>query len=500
MEALLWLVLFQAPLGAFDIVYHHEVTERLTWKASAARELRLHAWRNGFYVLIFLSFGWLAWEGLLAWLFGAVLLAEVVITLWDFLVEDRTRDLPPSERVTHTVLAIAYGAILALLGPVLAEWAARSTGLAVEPRGCLSWAMTLYAAGCAFWAWRDGRRSAAMARRAREPRDNPAAALPGRWSLLVTGGTGFVGQRLVQDLIDAGHDVTVLTRDRRKLRGFGGALRGIETLDALPPGVAFDGVIHLAGEPVANGRWTRTKKARILDSRVEGTRALVDWIGRQRLKPRVLVSASALGYYGHGGAGRFTERSKPRPSFGHAVCSAWEAEAGRAEAQGLRVCTLRIGLVLDADGGALGQMMLPFELGLGGPVGSGTQGFSWIHRDDMVGLIVHALAEDAFAGPVNATAPQAITNRDFARALGRALHRPVVLPVPAWVLRLALGQMAEELLLGAQTILPARAIASGYRFRYPEIDGALAAIVGRDLKQDEASSPAPLIDPKALAK
>ena len=177
MEALLWLLLFQAPLGAFDIVYHHELTERLTWRPGAARELRLHGLRNGLYVIIFLSFGWFAWQGLLAWLFGLILLAEILVTLWDFLVEDRSRDLPPSERVTHTLLAIAYGGVLALFLPVWLDWAERPTGLALENRGWLGWVMTLFAAGCAFWAWRDSTRAGALARLARAARENPAEVL-----------------------------------------------------------------------------------------------------------------------------------------------------------------------------------------------------------------------------------------------------------------------------------------------------------------------------------
>jgi len=480
METLLYLFLLQAPLGAFDIVYHHEVTERLTWRPSAAKELRLHGLRNGLYVVIFLTLGWFAWQGVLAWLFGLVLLAEVLVTLWDFVVEDRTRDLPASERVTHAVLAIAYGAILACFVPVLAEWAARPTALVAEHRGWLSWAMTVYAAGCAFWAWRDNVRAVRLAGLARAERDNPAQALPGRWSVLVTGGTGFIGKRLCQDLIDAGHDVTVVTRDRRKLRSFRGAIRGVERLADLPDGPCFDAVINLAGEPVANGRWTAAKRREILRSRVESTRALVTWIRCQRLKPRVLVSASAMGYYGYGGTQPFTEESAPRPAFGHDVCAAWEAEAQAAERFEVRVCRLRIGLVLGAEGGALGQMMLPFELGLGGPIGTGRQWMSWIHLDDMVGLIVHAMACDDLRGPINATAPNPVTNRDFARALGRALRRPAVLPLPASIVRLALGQMAEELLLGARKILPRRAEESGYRFRYPGLDTALRQILGAE--------------------
>lgn len=473
MELVLYLFLVQAPLGAFDIVYHHEVTERLTWRRDAVKELRLHAARNLFYVAIFFSLAWIEWRGLYAWLFAAVLLAEILITIWDFLVEDRTRDLPGSERVLHTVLAIAYGAILALLLPVVWGWAALPSGVAWVDRGWLSWVMTLYSAGVLFWGIRDHLRARSLARRSASARANPARELPARQSVLVTGGTGFIGRRLCADLIAAGHRVTILTRDKRKLRDFPGPIAALDRLDQLDPELCFDAVINLAGEPVANGRWTERKKREILRSRIETTRDLVAFIARAKKKPAVLVSASALGFYGYGVDAPFDEESLPGASFGQEICSAWEAEACKAEELGVRVCCLRIGLVLSAEGGMLGQMLLPFELGLGGPIGNGLQWTSWIHMDDMVGLILRAVGDETFRGPINATAPQPVRNRDFARSLGRVLRRPAVLRIPAGPLRLALGEMADALLLGGQCILPKRAQELGYRFQHPELEAAL---------------------------
>ena len=473
MELVLYLFLVQAPLGAFDIVYHHEITERLTWRRGAVKELRLHAARNLFYVVIFFSLAWIEWRGIYAWLFAAVLVAEIGITLWDFLVEDQTRDLPGTERVLHTVLAIAYGAILAVLLPAVWDWAALPSDVVFVDRGWLSWVMTLYSAGVLFWGLRDHLRARALARRSPMARHNPARELPGRLSVLITGGSGFIGRRLSADLIAAGHRVTVVTRDKRKLRDFEGPVAAVDRLDQLDPELCFDAVVNLAGEPVANGRWTPKKKREILRSRLEITRELVAFIARARTRPAVLVSASALGYYGFGADTPFDEDSEPRPSFGRELCSAWEAAALEAGKLGVRVCCLRIGLVLSAEGGALGQMLLPFELGLGGPIGHGRQWMSWIHMEDMLGLILRALADERFAGPINATAANPVRNRDFAQTLGRVLRRPAVLPLPARGLRLALGKMAEELLLGGQCILPKRAQELGYRFRHPELESAL---------------------------
>jgi uncharacterized protein (TIGR01777 family) len=205
----------------------------------------------------------------------------------------------------------------------------------------------------------------------------------------------------------------------------------------------------------------------------------VKLIQRSRKKPAVLVSGSAVGFYGSDEEARFTEGSAGKPAFTHALCEAWEAEAQAAERFGVRVCRLRTGIVLGAEGGVLGQMLLPFELGFGGRLGSGRQWMSWIHLDDLVGLIIHAIAVDTVAGALNGTAPEPVRNADFAHALGRALHRPALLPLPAFALRLALGQLADELMLGGQRVLPEKAIETGYQFLYPTLDEALGEICGK---------------------
>jgi uncharacterized protein (TIGR01777 family) len=484
MDLLLGLFALQGTLGAFDTLYHHELTERLTWRPSAGPELRIHALRNLIYGVIFLTLACLEWRGVMAIVLAALLVVEILITLWDFVIEDRTRRLPASERVTHTLLAVGYGVILALFVPVLVDWAQRPSAVAFVDRGWLAWVMGLFAAGAFAWGLRDFARSRRLSFCTDRPAKELAAQLDRRHAILVTGGTGFVGRRLCRALIDGGHDVTVLTRNRAKVHDLLAGATAIESLDETGGQAAFDAIVNLAGEPLATGRWTRAKTRRLLDSRIEITSALVRLIASAAVKPRVLVSGSAVGFYGGDEHAVFSENSPPGASFSHELCRAWEAAAREIEAFGVRVCLLRTGIVLGRTGGALGQMLLPFDFGLGGPLGHGRQWISWIHRDDLVRLIVHLIATDGAKGPINATAPLAVRNRDFAAALGRALHRPTVLPLPGPVLRLLLGQMADEILLTGQKVLPEKAWKTGFRFDFPDLASALEEIVGKTRKRE----------------
>jgi uncharacterized protein (TIGR01777 family) len=236
-----------------------------------------------------------------------------------------------------------------------------------------------------------------------------------------------------------------------------------------------DAVINLAGESIGAGRWTAARKQRILDSRVLATRSLVGAIQRSDRKPAVFVSGSAVGYYGPRGDELVTEADEPGSDFLASVCRAWEAEA-LAASPATRVVLLRTGLPLARDGGALQRMLPPFRMFVGGPLGSGRQHWPWIHRDDWVALVHWAIDASDVHGAVNASAPQPVTNQAFARALGRALHRPAVLPAPPFALRLLLGEMADALLLSGQRAIPAHAEQFGFRFRFPDLDGALRAI------------------------
>jgi uncharacterized protein (TIGR01777 family) len=235
-------------------------------------------------------------------------------------------------------------------------------------------------------------------------------------------------------------------------------------------------VVHLAGEPVAQ-RWTRAAKERILTSRAEGTSRLVETLASLVQRPTVLVSASAVGYYGARGDEVLTEQSAPGEGFLSEVCIEWEKAAAKAEDLGIRVVRLRLGVVLGRDGGALAKMLPPFRLGAGGRLGSGDQWMSWIHLDDVVGLIRHAIDSPALSGPVNATAPAPVTNAEFTRVLAAALNRPAVLPVPAFALRLLYGEMSE-ILLGSQRVMPAAAQSAGFQFRYTDLSRALRNLLG----------------------
>ncbi len=291
--------------------------------------------------------------------------------------------------------------------------------------------------------------------------------------VLVTGGTGFVGAALCRALHGAGHRVTVVSREPEEA---GDNAIGWDDLGAAAN--EAEALVNLAGEPIAARRWSGTQKARIITSRVESTRTLVAAVAGATTRPRVLVSASAVGYYGPRGDDPVDETTPPGTGFLAKTCQAWETEAAAAEALGLRVAYLRLGIVLAPDGGALARMLPPFRAFVGGPLGGGSQWMSWIHRDDVTGLVVAALENESYRGPVNATAPEPVTNRDFVRALGRAIARPAVFPTPAVVLRLALGEMADMLLTG-QRVLPRVAEAHGYQWRYPKLGAALRASTRR---------------------
>ena len=293
--------------------------------------------------------------------------------------------------------------------------------------------------------------------------------------LLVTGGTGFIGATLCRRLSSDGHELLVLTR---KPRASNPQLRTRYLLWDAPDWARemaqVDGMINLAGEPLVAKRWTSEQKRLIQDSRLLTTRRLVQAMAASQPRPRVLINASAVGYYGPRDDEELTERSPSGRGFLAELCRSWEQEAQQAQVLGVRVVVLRIGIVLSADGGALSKMVPPFRWGLGGPLGSGRQWMSWIHRDDLLGLIAWALSRPDVAGPVNATAPQPVRMREFCQALGRALHRPSWAPVPALMLRLLLGEMAQVLLTG-QRVIPDAALRAGHPFQFSDLTSALAA-------------------------
>ncbi len=291
--------------------------------------------------------------------------------------------------------------------------------------------------------------------------------------IVVAGGSGFLGQPLVNRLLARGDDVAVLTRDPSHVRA-GRALQW----DARSQGswsddaAAADVIINLAGENIGEGRWTDERKKRLIDSRLHATHAIVEALRRDPSRSRTMINATAVGIYGDRGDEILDESSSRGAGFLADLVERWEAAAREAEPLA-RLVLPRFGVVLDAEGGALKKMALPFRFGVGGPVGSGAQWMSWIDREDAVRFVEWAVDHESARGIYNVTAPQPVRNRDFARALGRALHRPAIFPAPAFALRLAFGQMAEEVLLAGQRVVPRRAEAEGFVFARPEIHDAL---------------------------
>lgn len=308
--------------------------------------------------------------------------------------------------------------------------------------------------------------------------------------IVIAGGSGFIGSPLAEVYAEEGHDVRVLTRslaDGEARHEPGTGKPGITRVgwkadgNSGPWATVLDGadaLVNLAGASLGDGRWTPQRKAHLRDSRIFATRSLVAAIGAVPQPPHVFVSSSAVGYYGNSGAEPKTEDSPAGEGFLANLAEDWELEARKAEATGVRVVLLRTGLVIEKAGGALPRMMTPFRFFAGGPMGSGRQYVSWIHRLDVLEMIRWIIETPAITGPINATAPHPVTNREFAKALGRALHRPALLPAPAFALKLLVGEMAGPALLEGQRVLPKKAQVHAYHFRYPEIDIAMRGIFG----------------------
>jgi uncharacterized protein (TIGR01777 family) len=307
--------------------------------------------------------------------------------------------------------------------------------------------------------------------------------------IVIAGGSGFLGGPLAEVYAEEGHQVIVLTRslpsgESRHDPGTG--VPGITRLGWAPDGKigpwaaiveAADAVINLSGEAIDKGRWTPQRKAQLRDSRILATRSLAASILAAAAPPKVFVGGSAIGYYGDTGDRPLTESSPPGQDFLAQLCEDWEGEAHRAGSSGTRVALIRTGVVLDRSGGALPRMMLPFKFFAGGPLGSGRQYVSWIQRLDWVEMVRWIVETPDASGAINATAPAPVTNKELTRAIGRSMHRPSLLPVPPFALKLAVGGLAESI-LGGQRVLPTRALALGYHFRYPDIDQAFRGMFG----------------------
>ncbi|MDH1658147.1 TIGR01777 family oxidoreductase [Pseudomonas mosselii] len=298
--------------------------------------------------------------------------------------------------------------------------------------------------------------------------------------ILLTGGTGLIGQHLCQVWRQQGHRLTVWSRrPEQVVKICGTGVRGIARLEDIADDDEVDALVNLAGAPIADRPWTAARRNLLWTSRVTLTEQLLAWLERRERRPQVLISGSAVGWYGDGGERELTEASPPvKEDFASQLCIAWEETAQRAEALGIRVVLVRTGLVLAADGGFLSRLRLPYKLGLGGPLGDGRQWMPWVHIDDQIGLIDFLLQHNEASGPYNACAPEPVRNREFAKRLGRTLHRPAFMPMPALLLKAGLGELST-LLLGGQRARPVRLLAAGFTFRFNDLQSALDNLSSR---------------------
>jgi hypothetical protein len=297
--------------------------------------------------------------------------------------------------------------------------------------------------------------------------------------ILITGGTGFIGSALTRSLTGQGYEVTVLSRYPASVEKICGAgIKALNNLNELSTEDHYQVIINLAGAPIFDSRWSDARKQVIRDSRISLTKQLVAYMARMTVKPGLLISGSAIGYYGDQGDVVLTEQSAAHKDFSQQLCRDWENEAKKAEQLGVRVCLMRTGLVLAEGGGLLQRMLLPFRLGLGGRLGDGQQWMSWIHRQDWIAIAQAMINDSSMQGAYNATAPNPVTNSEFTRLLAHTLKRPAFLPVPAWLLKSLLGEMSG-LVLGSQRVIPERLLAQGFRFQYPDLSSALTQVLGR---------------------
>ncbi|WP_347901186.1 TIGR01777 family oxidoreductase [Pseudomonas purpurea] len=464
------LLIAQAMLGALDTIYHHELTVALPYRHGARLELSIHAMRSCFYGILFMGMAHLAFHGTWAIVIAALFALEICLTLWDFVVEDRTRKLPAIERIMHTVLAVNGGAFFALYGVQLAQWSDLPTGLVAIDFGWRGWLLTLFAVGVTASGIRDGLAALRMQREGKPANPFGGGAYK---RVLVTGGTGFIGETLVNQLLDAGHTVSVLARDPLKAAYlFDGRARCLRSLSKLGHRETFDVIINLAGAPVAGPRWSAKRQAQLLASRVNTTEALIAWLKNSRHTPELWIQASAIGFYGVRDASQtLDENASMGDGFMSELCSRWEAAAQPAVALGVRQVVMRLGVVF-GPGGALLPLLIPFRLGFGGRMGDGQQIMSWVHRDDVIQVIARAFNDSSLSGTYNVVAPDAISQAMFADSVGKALKRPVWLHIPAAPVRALAGEMAQ-LFFDGQRVVPKRLSEAGYTFRYPTLDAAL---------------------------
>ena len=485
----LQLMAIQGVLGAFDTLYHHELTEALAKRPSARQELSIHSARALIYSALFIGLSMWEWHGVWAAVLLLVFVIEIALTLWDFVIEDQTRLLPATERVTHTILAINGGAFITLLVLTTPIWYAQESAMVSHSFGWLSYFLVACGIGVGLSGIRDGLAAYHLFKIERKPiMDKPLHfGEPGQ-QVLLTGGTGVIGQKLVLALLADGHHVTILTRKPKQTAwSLDGKVVCIQSLEELGENQKIDLIINLAGAKILGWRWSEARKTALRQSRVALTEKLVAWVKTARHKPRLLLSASAIGYYGIQVANDQTSLDEYSPTqaiFMSQLCQEWEAAAQQASVYGVPVASMRFGLVLGQQG-ALPMMLLPIKLGLGGKLGRGDQWHSWIHVQDLVRGIAHLcqINESATSGNTpaintayNFTAPEALSQLAFSQTAAQVLHRSCFLATPAWPMRFMLGEQAD-LLLEGQRVIPRRLLESGFVFKYPRLQEALESLL-----------------------
>lgn len=481
---------FQTLMGLFDNVYHHEIMERLPWKPSARKEQIAHAARGGLYGIVFATLAGVTPTGAFALALGGILGIEAFLTAYDFVLEDMSRKLAWTERVTHTFLTLNFGVVLALWAPIIfGNWAHQPTGIHFENYGLPTLFYSLTVVGVVFWMFRDFFAANRIAKFIANDATNPFKLnlKEPKQRVLITGATGFIGCPLTKALLSEGHEVTIITRDKiramDKFANVPGKLTFVDSFESFvnPSQERFDIIINLAGEPIVGKRWTEKQKDIIFKSRVGTTEKLVNFISQMEVKPKTLINGSAIGYYGATISDtEVTETSAPAETetMSHKLCKLWEDTAMKAKTFGTRVVLLRTGIVLGRDGGVMSQMLFPFEFGVGGKMGSGKQWMPWIHVNDLLSMVAHSINDPTIHGPINGTAPNPVTNLELTKALGSVLRRPTFIPMPAAVIKIMFGSdVAHELLLTGQKVIPAKIQQHKFTFAYPQLDGALREIV-----------------------
>lgn len=479
----LQLMAVQGILGAFDTLYHHELSEALPHRGSACTELCIHAVRALIYSFLFIGLAGWVWQG--SWTIVLLLLfgVEVILTLWDFVIEDQTRLLPATERITHTVLAMNGGAFVTLLMLNMPAWLAAPTQMLWQPHGRLSMFLAVCGVGVGVSGIRDGMAALHLKKLEIKQRELALIHFSDRSEqVLITGATGFIGQLLVKALLAAGQQVTVLSRHPKQATWkFDGKVRAIGAMQELPANQHIDVIINLAGARILGWRWSENRKAKLRRSRIALTQSLVEWIRLAEVKPRLLLSASAIGYYGVQAKDDDTELNEdapPQSIFMSDLCREWESASNAASTLGVKVACMRFGLVLGQQG-ALGMMLLPVRLGLGGALGDGRQWLSWIHVQDLLRGIAHIWQHEPTLGPTNTynfTAPESVIQKQFSQTAASLLHRPAIVPTPGWPMRLMLGEQSD-LLLEGQRVVPKRLLEEGFVFEYGDLRSALGELI-----------------------